>query len=250
VCQLFTWACTNQTNWLVRSCNILDARKNHRHTWTHKINHGLDLGETTTFPPYSIFCDHPQGLIQMSSCLGTPNILEDHNFLTSCVDFWLMGGWKQSCRLCWELSNDMLHTTCTHVFQGDSRLLMVRNQIGNLTPNLFFGHNLCLKYPNGPWKPILDIHVSRAFQWYNFKKSNEFWPLKLLFVDLKVLMDSNSQSGSPFGSVWVFSITLYNTLMSMKCDSQASIPACTFASPCFGCELKAKVRTLNHFEVQ
>ncbi len=32
---------------------------------------------------------------------------------------------------------------------------MVGNQIGNLTPNLFFGHNLCFKYPNGSCEPIL-----------------------------------------------------------------------------------------------
>ncbi len=30
----------------------------------------------------------------------------------------------------------------------------------------FFGHNLCFKYPNGSCKPILDIYVLKAFQWY------------------------------------------------------------------------------------
>jgi hypothetical protein len=43
---------------------------------------------------------------------------------------------------------------------------MVESQIVNLTPSLFFGHNLCFKYPNGSCKPILDIYVSRVFQWY------------------------------------------------------------------------------------
>jgi hypothetical protein len=32
---------------------------------------------------------------------------------------------------------------------------------------LSFGHNLCFKYPNGSWEPILDIYVPKAFQLYN-----------------------------------------------------------------------------------
>ncbi len=43
---------------------------------------------------------------------------------------------------------------------------MVRSQIGNLTFDLSFGHNLCFKYPNESCEPILDIYVSRAFQRY------------------------------------------------------------------------------------
>jgi len=43
---------------------------------------------------------------------------------------------------------------------------MVKSQMGNLTLDLFFGHNLCFKYPNGSCKFILDIYILRAFQWY------------------------------------------------------------------------------------
>jgi len=43
---------------------------------------------------------------------------------------------------------------------------MVGNQIGILTFDLSFGHNLCFKYANGLCKPILDIYVSGDFQWY------------------------------------------------------------------------------------
>ncbi len=43
---------------------------------------------------------------------------------------------------------------------------MVGSQIGTLNPDLSFGYNLCLKYSNGTCEPILDIYVSRAFQWY------------------------------------------------------------------------------------
>jgi hypothetical protein len=44
--------------------------------------------------------------------------------------------------------------------------------------------------------------------------------------------------GTHFGSVEVHSLTLSHTPGSMKCDSRASLLACTFASPYFGCDLK------------
>jgi hypothetical protein len=43
---------------------------------------------------------------------------------------------------------------------------MAGSQIGNLTPDPSFVHNLCFKYSNGSWKPILNIYVPRIFQWY------------------------------------------------------------------------------------
>jgi len=54
----------------------------------------------------------------------------------------------------------------TQVNQGNSQLLVIGNQIGNLTFGPSFGHNLCFKYANGSCKPILDISVLRSFQWY------------------------------------------------------------------------------------
>jgi hypothetical protein len=44
----------------------------------------------------------------------------------------------------------MWHTTCMQINQGDSWILVVGNQISNLT----FGHNLCFKYSNGTCEPI------------------------------------------------------------------------------------------------
>ncbi len=38
----------------------------------------------------------------------------------------------------------------------DSRLLVVGSQITNLTPDLFFGHNLCFRCPNGSCELILE----------------------------------------------------------------------------------------------
>jgi len=61
----------------------------------------------------------------------------------------------------------MWHTTCTHVIQGDSQSLVVKNQIGTLILNPSFGHNLCYKYSNGSCEPNLDIYVSRNLKWYN-----------------------------------------------------------------------------------
>jgi hypothetical protein len=37
------------TSCLLYSLNIFGARKNNGQTWTHKIHHGLDLGEASTF---------------------------------------------------------------------------------------------------------------------------------------------------------------------------------------------------------
>jgi len=60
----------------------------------------------------------------------------------------------------------MWYDPYTHVILGNYGLSMVGNQIDILTPDLFLGHNLCCKYSNGSCKPILDIYVSIAFQWY------------------------------------------------------------------------------------
>jgi hypothetical protein len=63
----------------------------------------------------------------------------------------------------------------------------------------------------------------------------------LLFENLGVHRESNSQNGSSFGRVRVHSLTLSYTLRNMRCDSRASFLAHTFASLCFSCELKVRV---------
>jgi hypothetical protein len=60
----------------------------------------------------------------------------------------------------------MSHTTWTQGNWVDSRLLVVRSQTANLTPDPSFSHNLWFRCPNGSCEPILDIYVSIAFQWY------------------------------------------------------------------------------------
>ncbi len=138
--------------------------------------------------------------------------------ITLCADLWLKWGLKKSYSPCQELFNDISHTTCTQGNQGDSWLLMVRSQIGNLTPSPSFGHSLCFKYLNGSCETILDIYVSRVFQWYKeLFNPMGFDPCNL---SLKV-WDSNSQSGSSLGNVRVHSLAFSCTPGSMKCDSWA-----------------------------
>ncbi len=62
----------------------------------------------------------------------------------------------------------------THVIQGDSRLFVVENQIDTLTFNFSFDHNLCYKYSNGSYKPILDVYVLKKFNDTKKNQSNEF----------------------------------------------------------------------------
>jgi len=73
--------------------------------------------------------------------------------------------------------------------------------------------------------------------------------LKLLFENSEIHQDSNSQSGSPLGSAWVHSFTFSYTPGSMKCDSQVSFSAPTFASPYFGHEPKARVTIAKAFHI-
>jgi hypothetical protein len=90
--------------------------------------------------------------------------LEAHNFLCR-----LMIDVTFETKL-WPLSRpfqNMWHATFMQVSQGYYWFLVVWSQIGNLTPSLSFGHNLCFKHQNGSWNPILYIYVSIAFRQYN-----------------------------------------------------------------------------------
>ncbi len=69
---LFMQTCTNQTiSWLVRNYNTFGARTNHGQTRTHKIHHGPDLGEATTFPLIVYYVPSHETSTQMSFCPGT-----------------------------------------------------------------------------------------------------------------------------------------------------------------------------------
>jgi hypothetical protein len=113
-----------------------------------------------------------------------------------------------------------------------------------LTLGLSFGHNLCLKCPNGSCEPILNIYILTIFRWY-MKVFNPmgFGPCNHSLKIWESVGTLTPKVGAHLG-VWGFIPSLSYTRRSMKCDSQASLLARTFTSPCFGHEPKAKVATL------
>ncbi len=158
--------------------------------------------------------------------------------VTSCAYLRLIWGLKQSYNSHRELFNNMCHATYMQVNWGDSWLLVV-----SLTLNLSFDHNLCCKYPNGWCKPILNIYVSRNFQWYNFFFNLVSFdpctpPLKIWdSIGIPI-----PKMGTHLG-MWVHALTLPYTPESMKCDSHDSLLAHTFINICFDRESKVRVTT-------
>jgi hypothetical protein len=112
----------------------------------------------------------------------------------------------------------------------DSRLLVVGSQIGNLTPNPYFGHNLCFRCPNEQCETILDIYVSIFFQWYKeLFKPMGLDPCNRILKIQKSIWDSNSHNGS--------------SLESKLCDSRVFFLGHNLATLCLGREPKARVVT-------
>ncbi len=134
--------------------------------------------------------------------------------ITLCEDLRLRWGLKQSCNHCRELSNDMWHATCTQGNRGNYWLLMVGSQIGILTPDLSFGHNLCFKNSNGSCEPILDIYVP-SFQWCKELFNS------MSFDPCNRPLEIRESIGTLILKVRVHSLTLSYTPVIMKCDSQA-----------------------------
>jgi hypothetical protein len=126
--------------------------------------------------PYSILCITPphlhlNGTFSWDSQGGVPKLSRFElpglwQFIIFCLDLRLGWGLEQTYSSPWELSNSMSHSTCTHQGQVDSWLLMVESQIANLTPSLFYVHNLCYKYLNGSYEVIFNIYTSSPFQRY------------------------------------------------------------------------------------
>ncbi len=166
--QLFTQTCTNQTtSWCIdKPQAYID----------NKIYNGPNLGEAIIFPFIVFYVINHGGCTQMSFFLETPKLGVPKfpklklptlwRLVTSYATIRLKWGLKQSCSPSQELSNAMWHANFTHVNQGDYWLLMVKSQIGTLIINPSFGHNLYFKYSNGSCKLILNIYVSKSFQWY------------------------------------------------------------------------------------
>jgi len=133
----------------------------------------LGLEGSHHLPPYSLFYawpwgQHPNVILSRDSQVEVPKISKLGpprlwRTIILCADLQLRWSLNKNYSPHQKLSNDMWHITCTHINRGNSWLLVVQNQIGNLIPSLSFGHNLCFRYPNESCEPILDIYVSRTF---------------------------------------------------------------------------------------
>jgi hypothetical protein len=89
----------------------------------------------------------------------------------------------------------------------------VGSQIGNLTPGFSFGHNLCLKCPNGSCKPILNIYVPRNFQWYKENFNLLGFDLCNFFIKIQESTETPTPKvGAPLG-VWRFIPSHSHTLL-------------------------------------
>ncbi len=88
----------------------------------------LKLGVSHHLPPYNILCAYPRGYTQMSFCFGSPNLgiqrenlkipeietsvtLVAHNVFVQTFDWGEVSSKNYNPR--WEISNIMLHVTCT-----------------------------------------------------------------------------------------------------------------------------------------
>jgi hypothetical protein len=168
------------------SCLNLHPKTNHKrlvsireHPWvlgqamgilTHKTHHGPDSGEATTFPHIIYSAALREGYIQMALFPGTPK-LESRNcpetVLVGVLGLWDLitpdcrvrsrRGLNQSCSSPRDLFNAVLHSRIGCREEVDSRLLVIRSQIANLTPDLSFAHNLGCKCPKDQYQAILDI---------------------------------------------------------------------------------------------
>jgi hypothetical protein len=192
------------------------------------------VGEATTFPLIIYYVPSHKTNTQMSFCPEFPKLGLSQLWrpITLCAYLLLRWGLKQSCNFRWEFSNgmwhamymqgnhgDSWHATYTQGSHDDSQLLVVGNQIGNLTSGLSFGHNLCFNYPNGSCKPILDIYVPITFEWYK----ELFNPMGFDPCNCTLRFESPSRFQFPkWDFTWECGGSFphtFHTLRSMKCDS-------------------------------
>jgi len=154
-----------------------------------------------------LFQDFQRGVPKL---LGL-ELLQFCRAITSCSDLWSRWGLKQSCSSCWKLSNGVLHVTCTHKSRVDSWLFMVGSQIGSLTFDLFFCHNLCWRCPNGSCEPILDIYNSIAFRWYKKLFNARCFDVCNRFLKVRESTGTLTPKMGVHLGVWVFMLTLSHT---------------------------------------
>jgi hypothetical protein len=137
----------------------------------------------------------------------------------------------------------MSHAICMHGNGVDSWLLVVGSQIGNLTPDPSFGHNLCFRCPNGRSKPILDIYILRDTHWYKeLFKPLSFDPYNRPLKIRESIGIPTPQSGTPLGCEGSFLHTFSHSREYVMRLS-TSLLAHNLVNPCLGREPKARVVT-------
>jgi hypothetical protein len=117
--QLFTRTYTNQTSWLMQSWNTDEP-------WTNTNSQNspqLGLRGSHHLPPYSVLYvwpwdQHPNVILSQDSQTGVLKfpklgLLRLWGPITLCANLQLRWGLNQSYIPHWELSNGMLHATCT-----------------------------------------------------------------------------------------------------------------------------------------
>jgi len=130
----------------------------------------------------------------------------------------------------------------THVIRNNSQLLWSGIKLNTSTPSPSFGHNLCCKYSNESHEPILNIFVSRTFQWYKIFNPMNFDPSNCS-LNIRIPRDSKFQSGSPLGNVWARSITFFYTLESVNVIPELRFWPSPFHAHYLGCEPMVRVVT-------
>jgi hypothetical protein len=135
-----------------------------------------ELGGSHHLPLYSIFYvypwdQHPNVILSRDSQVGVPKfpqlgLPQLWGPMILREDLRLRWGLKKNYNFHREISNGISHAIWTQGNRGNFWLLVVGNQIANLTPDPSFGPNLCFRCPNGLYRPILNIQVPRDFQWY------------------------------------------------------------------------------------
>jgi hypothetical protein len=117
----------------------------------------------------------------------------------------------------------MLHIIWSQVNRVDSQRFLVGSQIGSLTLDPSFSHNLCFRCPNEKCEPILDIYVPRSFQWYKERqKPLSFDPCNRPLKFWESTETPSSKVGVALG-VWRFIPSHFPTLPGV-CDVTPGLP--------------------------
>jgi len=119
---------------------------------------------------------------------------------------------------------------------------MVRSQICTLIPYLFLGHNLCFKYSNESCKLILDIYISRYFQWYKKIFNVMIFDLWNIFIKIQVSIGILTPKMGIHLRVCGF---IHSHSREWKSDSRVALSTHMFPCLYLGHKPKAKVMTFN-----